>query len=101
MIHGEPSFRNTQKRGRPRIEQYRVLSFRMSEEETAALDRWRSTERDKPSRSEAIRWFISEGLFAAELKARAKTLPAQSKSEQESPKTSCVWAGGRECGRCD
>ena len=35
----------------------------------ADLDRWWSVE--GYSRSEAIRWFISEGLFAAE-KARAK-----------------------------
>jgi hypothetical protein len=57
------------KRGRPRIGQYPVLSFRMRARETADLDRWCSVE--GYSRSEAIRWFISEGLFAAE-KARAK-----------------------------
>jgi hypothetical protein len=36
-----------------------------------AIDRWRSTEPDTPSRSEAIRWLISQGL-TAELTKRTK-----------------------------
>ena len=73
------------KRGRPAIGQYPVL-FRMSAEETAALDRWCIAERYN-SRSEAIRWFISEALFAAEQKARTKALRLQTKAAaEETPK---------------
>jgi hypothetical protein len=59
------------KRGRPAIGQYPVLSFRLSPEYKQAIDHWRSTEPDKPSRSEAIRWLIGKGL-KAELEARRK-----------------------------
>jgi hypothetical protein len=59
------------KRGRPAIGQDPVLTFRLSPHFKAAIDAWRSTEPDKPSRSEAIRWLIGKGLDA-EKKARTK-----------------------------
>ena len=57
------------KRGRPATGQYPLLSFRLSPEHKQAIDHWRSTEPDKPSRSEAIRWLMGKGLDA-EIKAR-------------------------------
>jgi len=59
------------KRGRPAIGQDPILTFRLPLHFKQAIDRWRSTERDKPSRSEAIRWLIRQGL-TAELKKRTK-----------------------------
>jgi metal-responsive CopG/Arc/MetJ family transcriptional regulator len=35
-----------------------------------AIDDWRSGERDKPSRSEAIRWLIGQGLQVESNKGR-------------------------------
>jgi hypothetical protein len=52
------------KRGRPAIGQDPVLTFRLGLEFKQAIDRWRSMEPDKPSRSAAIRWLIGEGLMA-------------------------------------
>jgi hypothetical protein len=59
------------KRGRPAIGQDPVLTFRLSPHFKQAIDDWRSTEPDKPSRSEAIRWLIGTGL-KAEREARRK-----------------------------
>jgi len=61
------------KRGRPAIGQDPVLTFRLLLHFKQTIDRWRSTERDKPSRSEAIRWLIGQGL-TAELKKREMSL---------------------------
>ena len=50
------------KRGRPATGQDPVVTFRLGVEYKKAIDHWRSLERDKPSRSEAIRWLIGQGL---------------------------------------
>ena len=53
------------KRGRPRIGQLPVVSFRMDPVVQEEIDHWRSLEPDKPSRSRAIRRLIRFGLSAA------------------------------------
>ena len=50
------------RRGRLATGQDPVVSFRLSVEYKQTIDSWRSMERDKPSRSEAIRWLIGKGL---------------------------------------
>src|SRR5436190_19118620 len=60
------------KRGRPRTGQDPVLSFRWGLDFKEAIDRWRAGEPHKPSRSEAIRWLIGQGLHV-ELKQRPKS----------------------------
>ena len=54
------------KRGRPRIGQSPVVSFRLELAWQEAIDEWRSLEPGNPSRSEAIRNLIGMGLFAAD-----------------------------------
>ena len=53
------------KRGRPRIGQTPVVSFRLELEWQQDIDEWRSGEPGHPSRSDAIRILIGMGLFAA------------------------------------
>ena len=53
------------RRGRPRIGQLPVVSFRMDLVVQKEIDDWRSLEPDKPSRSRAIRRLIELGLAAA------------------------------------
>ena len=48
-----------------------MVSFRLGVAYIKAIDQWRSTERDKPSRSEAIRWLLGQGLHV-EIKKREK-----------------------------
>jgi hypothetical protein len=72
------------RRGRPPIGQVPVLSFRLGLEYKQAIDHWRSGERDKPSRSEAIRWLIGQGL-AVELKKREKRDRAPALSPKVGP----------------
>ena len=50
------------KLGRPATGQNPALTFRLTPRFIEVIDDWRSRERDKPSRSEAIRWLISKGL---------------------------------------
>ena len=54
------------KRGRPRIGQSPVVSFRLELAWQEAIDEWRSLEPNSPSRSDAIRWLIGMGLSAAD-----------------------------------
>ena len=54
------------KRGRPATGQDPVVTFRLPAYFKENIDEWRSKERDKPSRSEAIRWLIGKGLQAEE-----------------------------------
>jgi hypothetical protein len=54
------------KRGRPRIGQIPVVSLRLDLVWQEAIDEWRSLEPGNPSRSEAIRYLIGMGLFAAD-----------------------------------
>jgi nucleoside 2-deoxyribosyltransferase-like protein len=61
-----------------------VVTFRLGVEYKQAIDRWRCTERDKPSRSEAIRWLIGQGL-EVELKKREKRDRAPALSPKEGP----------------
>jgi hypothetical protein len=49
-----------------------------------AIDDWRSKEPRKPSRSEAIRWLIGQGL-EVELKKREKRDRAPALSPKEGP----------------
>jgi hypothetical protein len=72
------------KRGRPATGQDPVVTFRLGVEYKKAIDRWRSTERDKPSLSEAIRWLIGQGLDV-ELKKREKRDRAAALSPKEGP----------------
>jgi hypothetical protein len=65
------------KRGRPATGQAPVLSFRLGVEYKQAIDDWRSGERDKPSRSEAIRWLIGQGLEVESNKGRKAPCPPQ------------------------
>jgi hypothetical protein len=51
------------KRGRPATGKDPVLSFRISEETTATIERWAATKPDKPPRSEAIRRLLASGLI--------------------------------------
>jgi len=53
------------KRGRPRIGQAPVVSFRLGLEWQQDIDEWRSGEPGHPSRSDAIRCLIGMGLSAA------------------------------------
>src|SRR5207244_775459 len=53
------------RRGRPRIGQLPVVSFRMDPIVQEEIDHWRTVEPDKPSRSRAIRHLIAFGLAAA------------------------------------
>ena len=53
------------KRGRPRIGQTPVVSFRLDLEWQQDIDEWRSGEPGLPSRSDAIRCLIGMGLSAA------------------------------------
>jgi hypothetical protein len=53
------------KRGRPRIGQTPVVSFRLDLEWQRDVDQWRSGEPDLASRSDAIRCLIGMGLSAA------------------------------------
>jgi len=53
------------KRGRPRIGQTPVVSFRLELEWQRDIDRWRSGEPGLPSRSDAVRMLIGMGLSAA------------------------------------
>jgi Arc/MetJ-type ribon-helix-helix transcriptional regulator len=72
------------KRGRPATGQDPIVTFRLGVEYKKAIDHWRSMERDKPSRSEAIRWLIGQGL-EVELKKREKRDRAPALSPKESP----------------
>ena len=53
------------KRGRPRIGQIPVVSFRLEPEWRQEIDEWRSGEPGHPSRSDAVRMLIGMGLSAA------------------------------------
>jgi Arc/MetJ-type ribon-helix-helix transcriptional regulator len=53
------------KRGRPRVGQTPVVSFRLAPEWQQEIDEWRSGEPDHPSRSDAIRILLAMGLSAA------------------------------------
>ncbi len=48
------------------------MTFRASDYFKKDIDEWRSKERYKPSRSEAIRWLVWKGLEAEEKEARRK-----------------------------
>ena len=72
------------RRGRPATGQDPVVTFRLGVEYKQAIDHWRRTERDKPSRSEAIRWLIGQGL-EVELKKREKRDRAPALSPKEGP----------------
>src|SRR5881275_1135137 len=75
------------KRGRPRTGQDPVLSFRWGLDFKEAIDRWRAGEPHKPSRSEAIRWLIGQGLHvetAPEMTFRADA------ARGFQPKTRCL-----------
>ena len=72
------------RRGRPATGQDPVVTFRLGVEYTKAIDNWRCTERDKPFRSEAIRWLIGQGL-EVELKKREKRDCAAALSPKEAP----------------
>jgi hypothetical protein len=50
--------------GRPATGQDPVTAIRLSEELKALIDKWRSTQPDKPPRSEAIRRLVFLGLAA-------------------------------------
>jgi hypothetical protein len=50
--------------GRPATGQDPVTAIRLSEELKALIDKWRSTQPDKPPRSEAIRRLVYLGLAA-------------------------------------
>jgi hypothetical protein len=67
----DPNSVTRKKRGRPAIGQDPILTFRLPLEYKQAIDRWRSTEPYKRSRSEAIRWLIGQGL-GVESKKRTK-----------------------------
>jgi hypothetical protein len=54
------------RRGRPRIGQTPVVSFRLDQDWQESIDEWRSLEPEKPTRSEAIRVLIAMGLCAAD-----------------------------------
>ena len=54
------------KRGRPRIGQIPVVSFRLELAWQESIDEWRSLEPGNLSRSDAIRCLIGMGLFAAD-----------------------------------
>jgi hypothetical protein len=53
------------KRGRPRVGQTPVVSFRLNLAWQQDIDEWRNAEPDHPSRSDAIRCLIGMGLSAA------------------------------------
>ena len=72
------------RRGRPTTGQDPVVTFRLGVEYKKAIDHWRSMERDKPSRSEAIRWLIGQGL-EVELKKREKRDRVPALSPKEGP----------------
>jgi hypothetical protein len=72
------------RRGRPATGQDPVVTFRLGVEYKKAIDHWRSMERDKPSRSAAIRWLIGQGLDV-ELKKRAKRDRAPALSPKKGP----------------
>ena len=52
------------KRGRPASGQDPIMSVRLPSDCKEMIDKWRHLERDKPSRSEAIRWLVGRGLRA-------------------------------------
>jgi hypothetical protein len=54
-----------------------VITFRLGVEHKQAIDHWRRTERDQPSRSEAIRGLIGQGL-EVERKKREKSVATRS-----------------------
>jgi Arc/MetJ-type ribon-helix-helix transcriptional regulator len=58
------------KRGRPPTGQDPVLAVRLPPELKSRIDRWARDQRDKPSRSEAIRQLIEQGLAIAGKKPR-------------------------------
>ena len=61
-----------------------MLTFRLPTHFKQTIDDWRSAEPDKPSRSEAIRWLIGQGLDV-ELKKREKRDRAPALSPKEGP----------------
>jgi ribosomal protein L19E len=64
--------RITTKRGRPATGQDPVTAIRLSPELRAGVDRWAAHQSGKPSRSEAIRQLIQQGLVSAKPAIRAK-----------------------------
>src|SRR5206468_12409526 len=72
------------KRGRPRTGQDPVLSFRWGLDFKEAIDRWRAGEPHKPSRSEAIRWLIGQGL-SFRPKTRCLMCPVSRALSHEAP----------------
>jgi metal-responsive CopG/Arc/MetJ family transcriptional regulator len=48
------------------------MTFRAPDYFKKEIDEWRSNERHKPSRSEAIRWLVWKGLEAEEKEASRK-----------------------------
>src|SRR5438034_10275877 len=73
------------KRGRPRTGQDPVLSFRWGLDFKEAIDRWRAGEPHKPSRSEAIRWLIGQGLHVELKTGRQRSESRQYRSRASGP----------------
>ena len=53
------------------------MTFRAPDYLKKDIDEWRSNERYKPSRSEAIRWLVWKGLEAEEKEASKKEASTQ------------------------
>src|SRR5436190_2204039 len=98
------------RRGRPKIGQLPVISFRMDPGVQEEIDHWRSLEPNNPSRSKAIRHLIIFGLAAAGEEVREEIDHWRS-LEPDNPSRSnaircllmmglstaedgCAWAGG-------
>lgn len=55
---------NAKKRGRPPGQEFPVsVQLRLTEAQAAALDAWRAAQPDEPSRSEAIRFAVTDWLI--------------------------------------
>ena len=78
--------RITKKRGRPATGQDPMMSLRMPNELTAAVEGWAARQPDSPARSEAFRRLVEMGLATAALsrphsaKTRAKAAALASKT---------------------
>jgi hypothetical protein len=70
MANSDPVIRK--KRGRPRVAQLPVVSFRLRQGWRQEIDHWRSEEPGNLSRSDAIRTLIFIGLWASYAKRERK-----------------------------
>lgn len=90
------SKRSAKKRGRPATGQDPVTAIRLSPDLRAAVDRWAARQANTPSRSEAIRQLIEQGLASPANRARKAASKASEMAGRELDRIGDKSASGEE-----